>query len=155
MWLDDHSMTPLFDAGFTMFHCKGDSTIQSLCKPALQRLIDQVVRNRPKIADPICVKIMIRFQIPISKLPRQSHSPPTVPSAIGGQNDDCSNRQGSQANLSEMRSSVAPQENSTSIAELHMANATLRFTSPPLLDNIEEDVPATPAEQSTPPGANF
>jgi hypothetical protein len=30
MWLDNHSMTPSFDAGFAMFHRKGDSTIQSL-----------------------------------------------------------------------------------------------------------------------------
>jgi hypothetical protein len=54
-----------------------------------------------------------------------------------------------------MRSSVAPQENSTSVAEQSMANATLRFTGPPLLDDIEEDAPATPAERNTPTGANF
>jgi len=155
MWLDDQSMTPLFDAGFATFHRKADGTVQSLRKPALQRLIDQAVRNRPNIADPIRVQILIRFQIPISKLPRQSHSPPTVPSVIGGQDDDGSDRRGSQANLSGMRSSMAPQESSTSVGEPNVMNPPLRFTGPSVLDDIEEDVPATPVERNTPAGANF
>jgi hypothetical protein len=45
MWLDDQSMTPLFDAGFATFHCKADGTVQSLQKPALQRLVDQSIWN--------------------------------------------------------------------------------------------------------------
>jgi hypothetical protein len=121
----------------------------------MQRLVDQAVRNRPNIADPIRVQILIRFQIPISKLSRQSHSPPTVPSVIGGQDDDGSDRRGSQANLSGTRSSVAPQESSTSVGEPNVMNPPLRFTDHPVLDDIEEDVPATPTEQNTPAGANL
>ncbi len=147
IWLDDQSTTPLFDAGFATFHRKTDGTVQSLRKPALQRLIDQSIRDRPNIANPIGVKLLIRFQIPISKLPRQSHSPPTVPSVIGGQNeeDERSNRRESRAGLSELQSSAAPQESSTSSAEQDETNASLRFTGPPLLDNVAKNTPAAPA----------
>ncbi|KAI2507337.1 hypothetical protein MHU86_7057 [Fragilaria crotonensis] len=47
IWLDDRSTTPLCDAVFAIFHRKTDGTVQSLRKPALQRLIKQAVRNRP------------------------------------------------------------------------------------------------------------
>lgn len=147
IWLDDQSTTPLFDAGFATFHRKTDGTVQSLRKPALQRLIDQSIRDRPNIANPIGVKLLIRFQIPISKLPRQSHSPPTVPSVIGGQNeeDERSDRRESRAGLSGLQSSAAPQESSTSSAEQDETNASLRFTGPPLLDDVAENTPAAPA----------
>jgi hypothetical protein len=40
MWLDDQSMTPLFDAGFATFHRKADGTVQSLRKPAAASTVD-------------------------------------------------------------------------------------------------------------------
>ena len=43
-----------------------------------------------------------------------------------------------------MRSSVAPQGSSASSAERDEINATLCFTGPPLLDDVEEHIPATP-----------
>ncbi len=91
----------------------------------MQRLIDQSIRDRSNIANPIGVKLLIRFQIPISKLPRQSHSPPTVPSVIGGQNeeDERSDRRESRPGLSGL--SAAPQESSTSSADQDETNASL------------------------------
>ncbi|KAI2489064.1 hypothetical protein MHU86_25530 [Fragilaria crotonensis] len=127
IWLDDQSTTPLFDAGFATFHRKADGTVQSLRKPALQRLIERTIRDRPNVTNPIGVKILIRFQIPISKLPQQSRSPPTVPSVIGGLNeeDERSDRRESQTGLSGPRSSVAPQGSSASSAERDEINAAL------------------------------
>ena len=56
IWLDDRSTTPLFDAGFATFHRKTDGTVQSLRKPALQRLIEQAIRSRPDAANPVRVQ---------------------------------------------------------------------------------------------------
>jgi hypothetical protein len=153
IWLDDQSNTPLFDAGFATFHRKADGTVQSLRKPALQRLIERTIRDRPNVTNPIGVKLLKRFQIPISKLPQQSRSPPTVPSVIRGLNldDKRSDRRESQTGLSGTRSSVAPQESSASSVERDEINATLRFTGPPLLDNVRDRIPATPiAERNSP-----
>ena len=155
IWLDDQSTTPLFDAGFATFHRKTDGTVQSLRKPALQRLIERTIRDRPNVTSPIGVKLLIRFQIPISKLPQQSRSPPTVPSVIGGMNeeDERSDRRESQTGLSGIRSSVAPQGSSASSAERNEINATLRFTGPPLLEDVGDRIPATPiVERNSPTG---
>jgi hypothetical protein len=97
MLLDDQSTTPLFDAGFAIFHRKADGTVQSLRKPALQHLIKEAIPNRSYVVDPIRVQVLIRFQITIAKLPRQSRSPTTVPSVIGGQRDNESDHQESPA----------------------------------------------------------
>ena len=145
IWLDDQSTTPLFDAGFATFHRKTDGTVQSLRKPALQRLIEQAIRNRSDVANPVGVQILIRFQIPIAKLPRQSRSPPTVPSVVGGQNDIESDHQESPASLSGTRSpSVLQNESISSARQDGMMAPPLRFAGPPLLDNIVEDVQETP-----------
>ena len=157
IWLDDQSTTPLFDAGFATFHRKADGTVQSLRKPALQRLIERTIRDRPNVTNPVGVKLLIRFQIPISKLPQQSRSPPTVPSVIGGLNEEderSDRRESHQTGLSGTpRSSVAPQGSSASSAERDEINAALRFTGPPLLDNAEERTPATPlVERNSPTG---
>ena len=145
IWLDDQSTTPLFDAGFATFHRKTDGTVQSLRKPALQRLIEQAIRNRSDVANPVGVQILIRFQIPIAKLPRQSRSPPTVPSVVGGQNDIESDHQESPASLSGTRSpSVLQNESISSARQDGMMAPPLRFAGPPLLDNIAEDVQETP-----------
>jgi hypothetical protein len=55
VWLDDQSTTPIFDAGFATFYRKADGAVQSLRKPALQRLIDQTIRNRPNVSAPCCI----------------------------------------------------------------------------------------------------
>ena len=153
IWLDDQSTTPLFDAGFATFYRKADGAVQSLRKPALQRLIDQTIRNRPNASDPVRVEILIRFQIPISKLPRQSHSPPTVPSVVGGRNDDESNRRESQTGMSGLQSPV-PHDNSASASDQNVNETDLQFVGPPLLDDAIESSD-TPVERTSTAGSNF
>jgi hypothetical protein len=153
IWLDDQSTTPLFDAGFATFYRKADGAVQSLRKPALQRLIDQTIRNRPNVSAPVRVKILVRFQIPISKLPRQTHSPPTVPSVVGGRNDDESDRRESQAGVSGIQSS-APQDNSAPGTNQGRPDTDLQFVGPPLLDNATEPS-AIPAERTSTADSNF
>ena len=158
MLLDDQSTTPLFDAGFAIFHRKADGTVQSLRKPALQHLIEQAIPNRYDVVDPIRVQVLIRFQITIAKLPRQSRSPTTVPSVIGGQRDNESDHQESPAGFSGTRSSAVQQEDSTaSSAEQDRVTAPpLGFAGPPLLDNIVEDAQETPiSDHNTTTGAHF
>ena len=144
IWLDDQSTTPLFDAGFATFYQKADGGVQSLRKPALQRLIDQTIRNRPNVSNPVRVEILIRFQIPISKLPRQSRSPPTIRSVVGGRNDGESDRRESQAGVSGIQSS-APHDNSAPGTNQNQIDADLQFVGPPLLDDAT-DPSVIPAE---------
>ena len=153
IWLDDQSTTPLFDAGFAIFYQKADGAVQSLRKPALQRLIDQTIRNRPNVSDPVRVEILIRFQIPISKLPRQSRSPPTIPSVVGGRNDDESDRRESQAGVSGIQSS-APHDDSALGTNQNQTDAGLQFVGPPLLDDVT-DPSVVPAERTSTAGTNF
>ena len=136
IWLDDQSTTPLIDAGFAIFHRKTDGAVQSLRRPALQRLIDQTIGNRPNVTDLVCVEILIRFQIPISKLPRQSHSPPTIPSVVGGLNDDESDHRESQTGVSSGLQSSAPQDNPAAPTVNQIPNETdLQFIGLPLLND--------------------
>ena len=153
IWLDDQSTTPLFDAGFAIFHRKADGAVQSLRRPALQRLIDQTIRNRPNVTDLVRVEILIRFQIPISKLPRQSRSPPTIPSVVGGLNDDESDHRESQTGVSGLQSS-APQDNLAPAANRSPNETDLQFIGPPLLDDATGPPDETTERMNT-AGSNF
>ncbi|KAI2501854.1 hypothetical protein MHU86_12619 [Fragilaria crotonensis] len=153
IWLDDQSTTPLFDAGFPIFHRKADGAVQSLRRPALQRLIDQTIRNRPNVTDLVRVEILIRFQIPISKLPRQSRSPPTIPSVVGGLNDDESDHRESQTGVSGLQSS-APQDNPAPTANRSPNETDLQFIGPPLLDDATGP-PDETTERTNTAGSNF
>jgi hypothetical protein len=153
IWLDNQSTTPLFDAGLATFYRKADGTVQSLRKPALQCLIHQTIRNRRNVSAPVRVEILIRFQIPISKLPRQIYSPPTVQSVVGGRNDDESDRRESQARGSGIQSS-APQDNSGPGTNQGRPDTDLQYVGPPLLDNTTEPS-AVPAERTSTAGSNF
>ena len=134
IWLDDQSTTLLFDAGFALFHRNADGAVQSLRRPALQRLIDQTIRNCPNATDLVLVEILICYQIPILKLPRQSRSPPTIPSVVGGLNDDESDHRESQTGVSGLQSS-APQDNAAPTANRSPNETDLQFIGPPLLDD--------------------
>jgi hypothetical protein len=81
-WLDDQSMSPLFDAGFGTFLRKDNGDIISLRKPALQRLIIQSLRGRSDNLIPLAIPIFIRFMIPDSFRPIRSRNS-AVPSVIG------------------------------------------------------------------------
>ena len=85
-WLDDQSMTPLFDAGFATFFRKPNGDIVSMRKPALQRLIAQTLRDRTDNLSPISIPIFIRFLIPDNTRPTRVivGVGTTVPSVIGG-----------------------------------------------------------------------
>ena len=102
-WLEDQSVSPLFDAGFATFHRRANGDILSLRKPALQRLVRQTLRGRPSALEPISVPILIRFMVPESGLPTRENRSTTVPSMVGGRVEGTSGT-GSAVGLSETRS---------------------------------------------------
>jgi Reverse transcriptase (RNA-dependent DNA polymerase)/GAG-pre-integrase domain len=82
-WLDDQSLSPLFDAGFRTLHRKVNGSIVSLRKASFQRLIEQTLRNRISADAPISIPILIRFMVRDGALPLRGATA-TVPSEIGG-----------------------------------------------------------------------
>jgi hypothetical protein len=103
-WLEDQSVSPLFDAGFTTFHRRANGDILSLRKPALLRLVRQTLRSRSGASQPVSIPILIRFMIPESGLPTRENRSTTVPSMIGGRIDNTSGTDESAVGLSETRS---------------------------------------------------
>ena len=102
-WLEDQSVSPLFDAGFATFHRRANGDILSLRKPALLRLVRQTLRNRSNASEPVSIPILIRFMIPESGLPTRENRSTTVPSIVGGRIDSTSGTE-SAIGLSETRS---------------------------------------------------
>ncbi len=84
LWLDDRSTGPLFDAGFSTFTRKANGGIVSLRKPALQRLIEQTLRNRETDRNPVSIPIFIRFMVLDGSLPIRSNMAATIPSVLVG-----------------------------------------------------------------------
>ncbi|KAI2493041.1 hypothetical protein MHU86_21515 [Fragilaria crotonensis] len=157
IWLDDQSTTPLFDAGFATFHRKADGTVQSLRKPALQRLIERTIRDRPNVTNPIGVKILIRFQIPISKLLNNlasTHGP------LRHWRIERRGRTKRSARIPDWFIGDTPIIRGPT-RELSFIGGTRRdqcrspFTGPPLLDNVEERTPATPLVERNSPTAGI
>ena len=83
-WLDDCSTSPLFEAGFSTFTCKANGSIVSLRKPALQRLIEQTLRNRETDENPVSIPIFVRFMVLDGSIPIRSNMATAVPSVVGG-----------------------------------------------------------------------
>lgn len=134
-WLEDQSVSPLFDAGFATFHRRANGDTLSLRKPALLRLIRQTLRGRPNALEPVSIPILIRFMVPESGLPNRENRSTTVPSMVGGRVESTSGNE-SAVGLSETRSqgvtdAVAPQAHVT---------ANLQFGGPlvPLLDDTTD-----------------
>jgi hypothetical protein len=63
-WLEDQSVSPLFDAGFATFHRRANGDILSLRKPTLLRLVRQTLRGHPTALEPVSIPILIRFMMP-------------------------------------------------------------------------------------------
>ena len=102
-WLEDQSVSPLFDAGFATFHRRANGDILSLRKPALLRLVRQTLRGRPTAFEPVSIPILIRFMMPESELPTRENRSATVPSVVGGRIGSTSGTE-SAVGLSETRS---------------------------------------------------
>jgi hypothetical protein len=77
-WLDDQSLTPLFNAGFATFQRKENGDLVSLRKPALQRLINQSLRTRNDNVLPMSIPIFVRFMISDTAMPNR-HGTTHVP----------------------------------------------------------------------------
>ena len=100
-----------------------------------QRLIEQSMsEDRPNIANPISVKLLIRFQIPISKLPRQFSFTTNCPLSHWRARTKMTNEaiaENPQTGLSGLRSSVAPQEHKVQPSSVERdetkADTSLRF----------------------------
>jgi len=155
-WLEDQSVSPLFDAGFATYHRKPTGSILSLRKPALSRLIDQTLRGRIEANTPISISILIRFLIPESELPTRNNRTPTVPSMVGGPADGVSGA-GSLVDLSDTRSAVPP---GISPADSEVAPTDLHFgennrTPPDAANNTPTSGPTfrgLPIRMDTAPG---
>ena len=73
-WLSDDLLSTLTDPGFGMYHARDRNYVISLRKPALQRLILQCLRDRPRPSDILHVPILIRFLLPDCAIPKPSGS---------------------------------------------------------------------------------
>jgi hypothetical protein len=67
----------LTDSGFSMYHARYRNSIILLQKPALQRLIIQRLKDRPRPSDVVYVPILIRFMMPGVDIPRPPGSSAT------------------------------------------------------------------------------
>jgi hypothetical protein len=148
-WLEDQSVSPLFDAGFATYHRRANGDILSLRKPALLRLIHQTLRSRPNVLEPISVSILIRFMMSESGLPTRTLQTNTVPSMVFGRIDSTNGNE-SAVGLSDTRSS---QSTVDTIAIPTPTTTNLQFGGPnisPLLDgdairtNNEDSIPVPP-----------
>jgi hypothetical protein len=153
-WLEDQSVSPLFDAGFATFHRRANGDILSLCKPALLRLVRQTLRGRPTALEPVSIPILIRFMMPESELPTRENRSATVPSVVGGRIESTSGTE-SAVWLSETSSQG---ENGTTTPPPPLAT-DLQFggSRAPLLDDSIASVVGAPASTTTVPvtGTHF
>ncbi|KAI2502405.1 hypothetical protein MHU86_12062 [Fragilaria crotonensis] len=76
-WLSEDLVPLLTDSGFSMYHARDRNSIISLRKPALQRLIIQRLKDRPRPSDVVYVPILIRFMMPGVDIPRPPGSSAT------------------------------------------------------------------------------
>ena len=70
-WLEDQSVTPLFDAGFATYHRRNNGDILFLRKPALLRLIKQSIRCREGPDEAISIAVLICFMISAADFQRR------------------------------------------------------------------------------------
>ncbi|KAI2495399.1 hypothetical protein MHU86_19113 [Fragilaria crotonensis] len=146
-WLEDQSVSPLFDAGFATFHRRANGDILSLRKPALLRVIRQTLRGRPNALEPVSIPILIRFMVPESGLPNREHRSTTVPSMVGGRVESTSGNE-SAVGLSETRSqgvtdTVAPQVRAAT--DLQFGGSLAPLLDDPIDVNVENPTPAPAA----------
>ncbi|KAI2501346.1 retrotransposon [Fragilaria crotonensis] len=146
-WLEDQSVSPLFDAGFATFHRRANGDILSLRKPALLRLIRQTLRSRPNALEPVSIPILIRFMVPESGLPNRENRSTTVPSMVGGRVESTSGNE-SAVGLSETRSqevtdTVAPQARIAT--DLQFGGSLAPLLDDPVDVNVENPTPAPTA----------
>jgi hypothetical protein len=59
----------LTDSGFGMYHARDRNHVISLRKPALQRLINQRLKDRSRPSDLVHVPVLIRFLMPAIDIP--------------------------------------------------------------------------------------
>jgi hypothetical protein len=74
-WLSEDLIPSLTDSGFGMYHARDRNHVISLQKPALQRLINQRLKDCSRPSDLVHVPVLIRFLMPtidISKPPGSS-----------------------------------------------------------------------------------
>ncbi len=74
----------LLDSRFIPLHCRANGDIVSLRKPAMERLIRQILQSRLDARSPVSVSLLIQFKTPGFKIPRRSHESPRIPPKIGG-----------------------------------------------------------------------
>ena len=69
------------DPGFGMYHARDRNSVIMLRKPALQRLINQRLKDRSRPSDIVHVPVLIRFLIPDSNIPKPPSSSAAYSSA--------------------------------------------------------------------------
>ena len=153
-WLEDQSVSPLFDAGFATFHRRPNGDILSLRKPALLRLIRQSLRGRPIPTEPISIPILIRFMVPESGLPTRENRSSNVPSVVGGRINSASGGD-SAVGLSDARSQGAT--DATSLLIPVTANLQFEQGRPniPLLDDAIANDNGEPTTTTAAPETTF
>ena len=73
-WLSSDLLPTLTDPGFGMYHARDRNSVIMLQKPALQRLINQRLKDRSRPSDIVHVPVLIRFLIPDSDIPKPPSS---------------------------------------------------------------------------------
>ncbi|KAI2495076.1 hypothetical protein MHU86_19431 [Fragilaria crotonensis] len=74
----------LLGSRFITLHCRENGDIVSLRKPALERLIRQILQSRLDVPSPVSVSILIQFKTPGFRIPRRLHESPCIPPKICG-----------------------------------------------------------------------
>ncbi|KAI2495081.1 hypothetical protein MHU86_19436 [Fragilaria crotonensis] len=69
-WLSEDLIPLLTDSGFGMYHARDRNHIISLRKPALQRLINQRLKDRSRPSDLVHVPVLIRFLMSAIDIPK-------------------------------------------------------------------------------------
>jgi hypothetical protein len=73
-WLSANLLPTLTDPGFGMYHARDRNSVIMLQKPALQRLINQRLKDRSRPSDIVHVPVLICFLIPDSDIPKPPSS---------------------------------------------------------------------------------
>jgi hypothetical protein len=73
-WLSANLLPTLTDPGFGMNHARDRNSVIMLRKPALQRLINQRLKDRSRPSDIVQVPVLIRLLIPNSEIPKPPSS---------------------------------------------------------------------------------
>jgi len=68
-WLSEDLIPSLTDSGFGMYHARDRNHVILLQKPALQRLINQRLKDRSRPSDFVHVPVLIRFLMPAIDIP--------------------------------------------------------------------------------------